>query len=120
MKCKCLLIKIDKLSFTDPLNAQEYLEVDNNEVINEMASDAKIVALVKNLILMILMMMTPMIISHFQALTAFDTCILYLEQQPDEFNLNVKDLHIIKDLRKKVSRECTNARKQMTLDGFLG
>ncbi|CAI2199650.1 3567_t:CDS:1, partial [Funneliformis geosporum] len=77
-----------------------YLEVDNNEVINEMSSDTEIVILVhlseeyninyindddSNEI-------TPIIL-NFQALIAFDTYILYFEQQFNKFNLNVKDLH---------------------------
>src|SRR5918995_1338934 len=96
-------VLIDKLVFDDPLTVEEFVRFDKSETTGEMISDEEIVKAV-----------SPNeqeqenegeedplpTITHNEAIEAYDKVIVYLEQWEEVFNMNNKELKLIKRLKK--------------------
>ena len=104
-KLKEVQVLIDKLIFYDPLTAKEFVQFDKSETTGEMISDDEIVKAV---------LPEPNeleneeeedplpTITHNEAIEAYDKVILYLDQRKEVFNVNKKELKLIKKLKKKL------------------
>ena len=115
-------VLIDKLIFDDPLTAKEFVQFDKSEITGEMISDEEIVKAVlpepneleneeKE---------TPLpIITYNEAIEAYDKVILYLDQREEVFNMNKKELKLIKKLKKEALKQQFISARQTNLNNFV-
>ena len=95
-------VLIDKLDFTDPFSAKEFVQCDEPEITGEMISDEDILKAV-----------LPNkqnereeedflpTITYKEVIEAYDKVILYLEQQEKIFDVKKSESKFIKKLKKK-------------------
>ena len=115
-------VLIDKLIFDDPLTAEEFVWFDKSETTGEMISDEEIVKAV---------LPEPNeleneeeedplpTITHNEAIEAYDKVILYLDQREEVFNMNKKELKLIKKLKKEALKQQFISARQTNLNNFV-
>ena len=115
-------VLIDKLIFDDPLTAEEFVRFDKSETTGEMISDEEIVKAV---------LPEPNeleneeeedplpTITHNEAIEAYDKVILYLDQWEEVFNVNKKELKLIKKLKKEALKQQFISVRQTNLNNFV-
>ena len=115
-------VLIDKLVFDDPLTAEEFVRFDKSKTTGEMLSDDEIVKAV---------LPEPNeleneeeedplpTITHNEAIEAYDKVILYLDQWEEVFNVNKKELKLIKKLKKEALKQQFISARQTNLNNFV-
>lgn len=111
---------IDKLDFTDPFSAKEFVQCDEPEITGEMISDEDILKAV-----------LPNkqnereeedflpTITYKEVIEAYDKVILYLEQQEKIFDVKKSESKFIKKLKKEALKQQFVSTKQTNLDDFI-
>ncbi|CAG8531682.1 4983_t:CDS:2 [Funneliformis mosseae] len=113
---------IDKLEYTYPLTAKEYIKLDQgNRIAEEMLTEKQIVNILKennsisddegdrDI--------TP--VSHSKVLVTFDTNFIYLEQNDSQDIIDKDAFKAMKKARREVYRNNFFSKKQMNLDLFV-
>lgn len=113
---------INKLPFDDPMDADEFLRIDDCLKSNEGLTDDEIVSMVKsnnnnepeadpNEV-------PPVVISVTKALGYLDDLVLFFKHSSDVC-INSNESNVLQKLRHKVLKSHINNSKQTTLDGFF-
>lgn len=116
---------IDKLDFNDPMLADEYINYDDSEITTDMIPNEEILRVVlpnsndqdqeredDDL-------QSLPVISHSEAIEAYDKVITYLEQQERVFNMKHEELRFIKKLKKEALKQQFISARQTNLDSFV-
>jgi hypothetical protein len=115
-------VLIDKLDFTDPFSAEEFVQYDKPEITEEIISDDEIIKTVlhndneqnereeED---------PPPTISHKEVIEAYDKVILYLKQEEKTFDVKKEELRFIKKLKKEAFKQQFVSTKQTNLDNFI-
>ena len=96
-------VLIDKLDFTDPFSAEEFVQYDKAEITGEMISDEEILeAVLHNKQENEREEEDPLpTISYKEVIEAYDKVILYLKQEEKTFDVKKEELRFIKKLKKE-------------------
>jgi hypothetical protein len=116
-----LQILIDKLAFTNPISASEYIEIDktneNDEInlqdiisiINPTEEDQNQEEIIEEF---------PSV-TNKEALYAIKTLDTYVEQQSEKLQLSENEFKLLKSLKRKIKKIDFDSHQQSTLDSFL-
>ncbi|CAG8660606.1 520_t:CDS:2, partial [Gigaspora rosea] len=109
------------LPLDQPMNAEEYMTVDNNLITNEMPTDEMIIEAVKNhKCIEPEDEVTTKPIFFIQALGFMNGILLFLKQQPDgTFNVDDSLIRNLGKLKKEVKLKHITSHRQSTLDSFI-
>ncbi|GES77977.1 CENP-B homolog protein 2-like [Rhizophagus clarus] len=113
---------IDKLEYTYPLTAEEYIRIDQeNEIDGETPTEEQIVAILKenNSISDNESDREITLISSSEVLAAFDKIFIYLEQNNNQNIIDKSAFKAMKKARREVYRNNFFLKKQMGLDLFV-
>ncbi|GES91210.1 hypothetical protein RCL_jg25174.t1 [Rhizophagus clarus] len=113
---------IDKLEYTYPLTAEEYIRIDQeNEIDGETPTEEQIVAILKenNSISDDESDRKITLISSSEVLAAFDKIFIYLEQNNNQNIIDKSAFKAMKKARREVYRNNFFLKKQMSLDLFV-
>jgi len=114
-------VLIDKLDFTDPFSAEEFVQYDKAEITGEMISDEEILeAVLHNKQENEREEEDPLpTISYKEVIEAYDKVILYLKQEEKTFDVKKEELRFIKKLKKEALKQQFFSTKQTNLDNFV-
>ncbi|CAB4388692.1 unnamed protein product [Rhizophagus irregularis] len=121
-ECREIQDLIDKLEYTYPLTAEEYIRIDQeNEIDGETLTEEQIVAILKenNSISDDESDSEITLVSSSEVLAAFDKIFIYLEQNNSQDIIDKSALKAMKKARKEVYRNNFFLKKQMSLDLFV-
>ncbi|GES73564.1 CENP-B homolog protein 2-like [Rhizophagus clarus] len=113
---------INKLEYTYPLTAEEYIRIDQeNEIDGETPTEEQIVAILKenNSISDDESDREITLISSSEVLAAFDKIFIYLEQNNNQNIIDKSAFKAMKKARREVYRNNFFLKKQMSLDLFV-
>lgn len=114
-------VLIDKLDFTDPFSAKEFVQCDKSEIVGEMISDEEILkAVLYNEPENERDEEDPLpTISYKEVIEAYDKITLYLKQEEKTFDVKKEELKFIKKLKKEALKQQFVSTKQTNLDNFI-
>ena len=113
---------IDKLAFTNPISASEYIETDRTNDENEEISLQDIISIInpteedQNPEEMI-EELPP--VTNKEALSAIKTLDIYIEQQSEKLQLSENEFKLLKSLKRKIKKIDFYSYQQSTLDSFF-
>jgi hypothetical protein len=113
---------IDKLNFEDPIDAEEFVYYDNDEITTEMLSNEEILKAVlpDNQEKEIEEPLDSLpSITHNEVIESYEKVILYLEQQEDYFDMKKEELKFIKKLKKEALKQRFISARQTNLNSFI-
>src|SRR6185369_16245937 len=106
---------IDRLDFEDPINAEEFVYCDDNEITTEMPTNEEILkaVLTNNQQEETEEPLDPLPpVTHNEAIESYEKVILYLEQQENYFGMKQKELKFLKKLKKEALKQRFISAKQ--------
>ncbi|GES94792.1 kinase-like domain-containing protein [Rhizophagus clarus] len=113
---------IDKLEYTYPLTAEEYIRIDQeNEIDGETPTEEQIVAILKepSLTANDHKIYSYIAFGNSEVLAAFDKIFIYLEQNNNQNIIDKSAFKAMKKARREVYRNNFFLKKQMSLDLFV-
>ena len=113
---------IDQLPFDDPINAEEFLHIDDCLQNDGGLTDEEIVSIIKSNNdepKTDLDEEPPKVISKTEALNHLDNLVLFFEYSLDEISIDPNESSLLRKLRHRVLRSHINNLKQTTLDQFI-
>src|SRR6266542_3909936 len=115
-------VLIDKFSFEDPLDADEFVQYDKSEIAREMISDEEIIKAIypNNQENQEKEIETPLPqITHDEIIKSYDKVILYLKQQRGNYDMKKEELKFVKKLKKEALKQCFISARQVSIDIFV-